>query len=477
MINHSTKKYQSGQLSLLILIFSAIAIVILSGLIVWADNRLKSADREVNKALAFDIAEAGIEYYRWHLAHAKQDYQDGTGQSGPYIHDFFDRNGNKLGKFILEIIPPPTGSTVVTIRSTGEVDNPTAISKTIEVQLAIPSFAKYAAVLNAAVRFGEGTEVFGPIHSNGGIRFDGLAHNLISSSQIQYDDPDHSGNNEFGVHTHKYPTDPLPPSPVPSRPDVFMTGRQFPVPAVDFIGITQTLSTIKSEAQTSGFYRGRSGTGYYGYDIVLKTNDTFDLYKVSRLRTQSGCSNTQSQEGWGIWSISTEVLQGNYPIPANGLIFIEDNLWVRGQINTARVTIASGRFPDNPSTRTSITINSDLKYTNYDGQDTISLIAQENINTGLFSADNIRIDAALMAQNGRAGRYYYSSACSSYYKRNSITLYGMIASNDRYGFAYTDGTGYQIRNIIYDANLLYNPPPSFPLTSDNYEEIYWNENN
>jgi hypothetical protein len=54
-------------------------------------------------------------------------------------------------------------------------------------------------------------------------------------------------------------------------------------------------------------------------------------------------------------------------------------------------------------------------------------------------------------------------------------MYGMIASQERYGFAYTDGTGYQNRIIIFDPNLLYSPPPSFPLTADYYTPIFWNE--
>ena len=51
----------------------------------------------------------------------------------------------------------------------------------------------------------------------------------------------------------------------------------------------------------------------------------------------------------------------------------------------------------------------------------------------------------------------------------------MIGSYQRYGFAYTDGTGYQTRNLIYDVNLLYGPPPSFPLTTDTYQTISWEE--
>ena len=364
------------------------------------------------------------------------------------------------------------------------------ISRSIVVQLAIPSFARYAIAANDSMRFGQGTEVFGPIHSNGGIRFDGIAHNIITSAKDVYDDPDHSGNMEFGVHTHVNPPPgsgvndtfraaEAPPSGVASRVDVFMIGRSFPVPAIDFVGLTTDLAQIKSDAQASGRYL--SGSGALGYRILFKTNDTFDVYRVNNLMSApSGCSNSANQSGWGTWTIRTtgsgnQTLIGNYPIPANGLIFVEDNVWAEGQINTARVTLAAGRFPDNASTRPSITVNNNLLYTNYDGQDVISLIAQGNINAGLGSLNDLRIDAALIAQNGRVGRYYYSSNCGSGYDRNSITLFGMIGTNIRYGFAYTDGTGYNTRNITYDANLLYGPPPSFPLTSDQYQIVSWDE--
>ncbi|MBI5147889.1 MAG: hypothetical protein HZA37_01935 [Parcubacteria group bacterium] len=474
--NITSFRSERGALAIQVLIFSGITIILLSGFVVLMDIHLKLLRRDADNAAAFAIAEAGIEYYRWHLAHAPADYQDGTGQSGPYVHDYRDKDGNLIGQFSLNITPPPVGSTVVVIQSTGKLSGNQEIEKIIKVKMGIPSFAKYAAALNANVRFGEGTEVFGEIHSNGGVRFDGLAHNIVSSALISYDDPDHDGANEFGVHTHLSPTDPLPPASVPVRTDVFEAGRQFPVPALDFAGITQTLSTIKADAQSGGFYAASSGSGYYGYDVVLKTNDTFDLYKISRLYSPtSGCSNSNNQDGWGLWSIRTESLVGNYPIPANGLIFLEDNAWVRGQIDGARVTIASARFPDNPATRSSITVNADLLYSNYNGSDVIALIAQKDINIGFRSDTDLRVDAALVAQNGRVGRFYYSSSCTTYYTRNSIVSYGIIVSNQRYGFAYTDGTGYQTRSLIYDSNLLYNPPPSFPLASDSYGNLSWEE--
>lgn len=483
------RKLQSGSILLQAFFFGVISIIMIGALISWASANLKASRIGVYREQALQIAEAGIDYYRWHLAHDQNDYQDGTGLPGPYVHDFFDKDGVKIGTYTLEITAPPIGSTLVKVKSTGKVLVDPTVSRSILVQFAIPSLAKYAVVANDNMRFGENTEVFGPIHSNGGIRFDGVAHNIITSAKYQYDDPDHSGNQEFGVHTHVRPPPPTsgitddsfrpleaPPSGVPSRPDVFEIGRMFPVPAIDFTGFTFNLSQIKSDAQLNGKYF--SSSGVQGYHIVLKINDTYDLYKVNKiLATPKNCIDSLNQPGWGSWSIGNngETLVGNYPFPENGLIFVEDNVWVDGQISTARITIAAGRFPDNPSTRPAITMNKNLRYTYYDGQDVIGLISQGNINVGMDSLNDLYIDAAFIAQNGRAGRYYYNPQCNPYHQRQTITLIGSVASNLRYGFGYSDNSGYQVRFINYDANLLYSPPPSYPLTSDQYQIVSWDE--
>ncbi len=466
------KTSQRGYLLAQALIYGTVGLIIVGGLVNWGASSLKISRYLNYREQALAIAEAGVDYYRWHLAHARSDFQDGTDEGGPYVHNFYNKNGDKIGEFSLQITPPAVGSTIVTIVSTGKTAGEFVVSRSIETKLAIPSWAKYAVVANDHMRFGEGTEVFGPIHSNGGIRFDGVAHNLITSARSDYDDPDHTGVNEYGVHTHKLPVDPYPPNAYPARTDVFMAGRQFPVPAVDFVGLSSDLADIKTQATSDGRYFSHSGS--LGYLMILKTDDSFDLYKVTSLESPpSGCSS--SQTNWGTWSVKKKSLVGNYAFPSNGLIFVEDNLWVSGQIKTARLTIASARFPDSVTTNTSITINQDLKYTYFDGQDTLALIAQNNINVGLKSEDDLEIHGALVAKNGRVGRFYYNSACGSEYKRENLNLFGLIATNVRYGFAYVDGTGYENRYLNYDGNLLYGPPPSFPLTSDQYETISWRE--
>lgn len=484
--DRDTKNHSRAYILLIVLVFGSIGVYVIGALTGWAVSDIRASRQSFEREQAIQIAEAGIDYYRWHLAHAPTDYQDGTGAPGPYIHEFRDKDGNVVGHFSLAITPPPVGSTLVTVVSTGSTTNPSAVERSIRVQFAKPSIAKYAVVANDHMRFGAGTEVFGPIHSNQGIRFDGLTHNLITSSLASYDDPDHDDVGvdplEYGVHTHVAPTDPLPPAAVPARPTVFEVGRQFPVPVVDFGGITADLAVIKSEAQATGFYRANSGA--LGYRVTLRTNGTFDLHRVnSYVNAPANCINATNplQVGWGTWSVNGTTLLGNYAIPANGLMFFEDHVFVQGQINNKRITLVAATLPDVVATRRNIIVNNDLLYTNYDGTDVIGLIAQQNFLVGLVSDTDLRIDAAVIAQNGFTGRYYYrppagaQTRCSPNHSKNTITLQGMIATNARYGFAYTDGTGYTTRNLNYDSLLLYGPPPNFPLASDEYVTLSWEE--
>jgi len=487
-----------GDILVTALIFAAIVITVTVGLVNWGATLFNNIRTVAQKEQALQIAEAGVDYYRWHLAHAPLDFQDGTGTTGPYVHQMYDKDGNLIGSYSLAIVPPLLGSTIVNITSTGTLASST-ISRSIKVVMAIPSLAQYAMITNSVVYYGAGDSIFGPIRSNIGVGFwnaspQPIAHNLVSSASATMTDSTSCGGStvHFGVYTcvpgTGYPSgDPAPTSTAstpPNRPDVFVSGRQMSVPVIDFTSISSDLSAIKASAQSAGFYRGASGAS--GYKIVLKTNGTFDLYKVnSLLAAPSGCTNSQTQAGWGPWSININgsgveqtTLLGNYAIPANGLMFFEDNIWVEGQINHSRLTIAAGAFPVNPATYKNITVNNNLTYTNFDGTDAIGLIAQGNFLVGLVSANNLTIDGALVAQNGGTIRYYYNSSCrvnaTNYYTRSTLTTYGMFASNGQ-GYFYYGSSGYTSQPATYDANLLYGPPPSFPLTSSFYSTLSWQE--
>src|ERR1039458_6637268 len=59
---------------------------------------------------AFNIAEAGLNYYLWHLNHNPTDYKDGQSTPttpdptlgyGPYVHNYVDTNGVTEGTYTL----------------------------------------------------------------------------------------------------------------------------------------------------------------------------------------------------------------------------------------------------------------------------------------------------------------------------------------------------------------------------------------
>lgn len=431
---------------ILVIVFMAIFLFLGTGTLHWVSLQNKISFQRVQEENALQIAEAGINYYRWHLAHDNDDYQDGTGGPGPYIHDYKDASGKTIGKFSLEIDPPPVGSTVVTIKSTGwTLTNPN-IKRKIVSKIGIPSYAEYSFLTNTDVWFGDREHVSGKMHANGGIRFDGTCDSILSSAKQTY----------ICKYHHGCGNQPKPGIWGDGGPKEFW---RFPLPAVDFGVITINLAEIKAGAQAQGVYLPPSGT--YGWHLKFKSNGTFDIFKVTQLhRLRWGYS---THKGWILSSddIRNEVFVENKAIPTNGLVFVEDKVWVDGIVR-GRVTVASGRFPVNPRTYTSIVIPNNLVYTKKDGSDVLGLIAQNDVLIPRFSPNVLEIHGALIAQNGATQRYYYPGNIL-----DRLTTYGTLISNQVWTWTWVSGggavvSGYRNTFTTYDPNLIFAPPPFFP---------------
>jgi len=488
-MKNKTKRNKIGSALAYALIIMAVVLIILTSILGYITNQVKFSSNRVQKEKAFQIAEAGIYFYRWYLAHetagktaqeVNNFWQNGDplGVSSAYQGDFTDPEGGVIGSYSIEAERPKAGSTIVIVKSTGWTIQEPNLKRIIQVRFRRPSWSEYAVLANDFMRFGPGTEVFGKIHSNEGIRFDGLAHNIVSSLNTTYDDPDHGGSNEFGVHTHVNPPPdsgvnnnfrPLeaPPNSVPSRSDVFLIGREFPVPEISFTGVSFDLSFMRAESLSG---HGQYFDNSYGRHIILKSNGTMDVCKVSSYDSSSyRIYSYRKNSGWGTCSSCSGQCLANYDIPDNGIIFVENNIWIEGTINNQKVTVVAANTSGGNS-RDIYIGNNNLLYTNLDGSDIIGLIAQNNISVVRDSLNVLTIDAALLAQSGRVGRNYYSH----FYDKDTITINGSIATNIRYGFAYTDGTGYDNRVLNFDNNLLYFPPPYFPTGTDYYIDL-WEE--
>jgi hypothetical protein len=415
-----------------------------------AISNVRFTGHEQKSTTALNVAEAGINYYLWHLSHNTTDYCDGAstctgaGPFGPYAHDYYDTSGNKIGTYTLTITPPANGSTVTTIQSVGQVPGLKG-TRTILAQLGIPSFASYALLTGTEVWFGPGESSAGPVHSNVGVHMDGTNNGQVTSASATYkptpqfggDGATHNGVWGTGGPTSQW---------------------QFPVPPIDFTQVTANYNTCISSAQSNGVYLAK--TNKRGYYLNLLANGTIDIYTVTN-ETSSGISKTFLR---------------NQTAPTNGIFYVEDNVWVSGTNFPGKINILSGRLPDLPATNTTITIIDNLTYKAKDGSVVIGLIAQKDVVVATYAPSTIEIDAAILAQKGHV---YYPNSGSL---KSTLNFWGAIDSFDYWTWSWeTNGTvtkGYPTNNTVFDTHLPYGPPPCYPTTGSfsilNWRELLYN---
>lgn len=457
------RPYYRGSTFLLTLFFAALFLVMFSATLSYIMVQHKAVEQQAAYTQALNLAEAGVHYYRWHLAHSPTDYTTDTG-----VRQLENFNGENFGTYNLSVTAPEAGSTTAIITSLGYPTATVATMARVRVRYGRPSLARYAFMSNSNVWFGDTEEISGLLHSNGGVRMDGIGTSLLTSAKETYIcGEEHGCSNQW-------------------KPGVWGEGQkpeywQFPVPAIDFGTLTLNLDDIKTAAQDDGIFL--SSSGKYGYYIVFKNTGKLDVNKVTALQ-----GNVDAYDGSEWVTLNNEkktwsIVSGyqNIPVPANGLIYAEDDLWVSGEIK-GRITIAAAR-PVNKAPA-NIYIQEDITYTARDGSNVLGLIAQQDLLVPLRSDNVLEIDGALVAINGQVFRYFYSKTNKDPYKtyalRDKIETYGIIISNGMWTWSWVSEaggpvtSGYKQTETTYDPDLTYGPPPSFP-TEDEYAFISWEE--
>lgn len=475
----------------------------------------------VQSQKAFNIAEAGINYYLWHLSHNANDYKDGQTTPttpdpelgyGPYEHNYIDDNAINQGTFTLWIKPHGNGSTLVDVRAIGKVKN-TNITRTIQTQIGAASFANYAVVSDSALWFGNTEATDGPVHSNMGIRMDGSSNDIISSVNSTYTPSDSvggDGSSHPGVWCSTSVTTPV---------DCATRNKSdwiYPTTSVDFnqvsgslcnlkkIGLAANASTASLATQsnacsqtpttrTSSYLpqRSSSANASRGYLIQLNPDGTYDLYTVN--------NENDTQTTYGA-ALNTAAVATGITIPASGVVFAEDNVWVRtNPTYHGRVTIAAGRLAT--SNGANITVADDLVYSTKNGADAIGLVAENSVFIAPYAAPasgdfTLEVNAAMLAQSGdvlaRSNYNFSNTTCARGWTgaNQRLNFYGSVATRQTWTWswqrsdtcgdtAYDSASGYYISGFKnnttqYDYNLLYAPPPSYPITGG-YKILVWRE--
>jgi len=463
------KPCRKGSISILVLVFGVTISAAIGGLVLVAATLFTAATRTESFERALTIAQSGAEYYRWHLAHNPVDFKDGTNVPGPYVHQISDPYGGTEGTFSLTITPPVSGSSIITITSTGWLTSHPDIKRTVKARYGIPSIAKYAFLQNANVWYGSKTTINGRVFSNGGIRMDGDNTSTVQSAKQTY---------TCGTETGCDPT--------ATKPGVWGDGGpqslwQFPVPSVDFQGIALDFTTLKTAAQQSGVYLGSSGS--YGYHVVFNANGTYTITKIINADKEKGYSVESDCQSL-YQTITQEQAVGTYSVADKPIIFAEDNIWVDGTVN-GRAAVVAAKFPLDINAM-NIWITNNIMYAAKDGLSGLGIIAQNNIYLGLHVPEILEVDAALLAQKGNVIRHNYKyQGCSHLPNavRQQLNVYGSLISNLKSYWTWGTGTsgygsdpvsGFSHVNITYDPALYYTPPPYFP-NQGAYEFISWEE--
>ncbi len=244
----------------LVLVFSGIFFTIITGFLGYVITQNKLVNFRYEQQRATEIAEAGLNYYKWFLAHYPADLTTGVGQPRPYTDPV---TGLVFGEYTLQVASTTYCGSIASIEVESTAftyEEPSAVS-TLRARYTRPNVAEYSFVSNTGVWYGAGGSVVGPLHSNQGVRMDSAHNSTVGSGQANW-----TCNSSFGCSPSQVVNGVFTTS-GDSTPGLF----SFPASPIDFAGITLDLGDMKSRAQNNGgIYYGPSGS--FGYEVVFNSH-------------------------------------------------------------------------------------------------------------------------------------------------------------------------------------------------------------
>ncbi len=464
--------HQRGYLLVYVLVFSSIFMMILTSFVTFIVTQSRLIEQRVQFEQAGQIAEAGLNYYRWFLAHYPNSTT--TALTGVYS----DPELGPIGEYQLTLASTTYCGTIMSrqVNSRGFTYADPTVSRTLQARYARPNVAEYSFILNSSVWAGDDRVINGPYHSNGGVRMDGTHNSSVTSQQSTW-----SCTSSFGC------------SPTVTRNGVFTTTGNanpalfaYPSAPVSFGALTLDLTEMESKARTNGLFFNQTTGGNFGYQIRFNSNNTITVNRVTGTENYWGYTteNDWQTERHVITSTSSV---GTFAISAScPLIVVQDKVWLQGTV-PGKVTLAASHATsttNNPS----IILANNITYTSATTSGLLA-IAEQDVLVGLNIPNNLVLNGIFIAQNGRYGRNHYRNWGTyalpgwlhPFIIRNSETHNGTIVSNGRVGTQWTSSgvttSGFLDRYTSYDRNLIESPPPFIPETSDVYQYSDWRDSN
>lgn len=496
MQNHTRHlRRELGATTLLVVAFMGVFMLILSAVAGFALELAKYGRGVTNREQALHSAEAGLEYYRWFLAHYPNNLTNGTGSPGPYTYTVSDPEGASMGSASLSVSASAQCGVNqwIDITSVGKAAGDERFTRTLFARYMRQSVAAYSYVLNTSVWAGADRTITGPYFSNGGIRMDGSNNSDVMSAQATW-----NCTTSYGCNPAQ--------ATAPGVVGPASTGSalwRYPVASVDFAAIASNFTTLKGYAQSFGLYFAPAPgvATQRGYHLIFNSNGTVTVRRVtatvSGIPSYSNSYVDSDRASYGGWTpsentmIASETLVNTYTIPTScGIIFVDDHAWIEGTVR-GKVTVVVAT-PSDTATSPSAYLIGDIAYTSYDGTNGLAVLAEGNVLFPLTSPDTMTVHGIFVAQSGWYGRNFYTAdsatygsyavpaAYASYPTRTRLTTNGTVVSNMRTGTSWGSGgvttSGYLTRVDAYDELQAIAPPPFTPAVSTDYGFRLWREN-
>src|SRR3989344_1404148 len=475
-----------GITTLLVVAFMGIFTLMLGGLVGYALEQAKYGRALHAREEALSIAESGLEYFKWHVAHNTAIREDGTGLQSSYSYTVNDPEGGELGSANITTSAYKQCGRVqwIDVESEGTSNADTRFKRVLAARYVRPAVAEYAFVTDSGVYYV--SNVTGPVHGNSGVRMDGTNNSIVSSKL---------GANEFWC-TSSYNC-----SPSQWKNGVFGNGPnsglwRFPVSEINFTTMLNDTTPLQGYANADGLYLSPTrvylngtaqgsqfssvgGSESKGFHIVFNSNGTVTVKRVT--------STGSLQDAWDPQTddfvtdrpdITNETTVGTYTLPSDcALIYSQAKTWLSGTVSGKITVVAADPGSFNPDILLGGTITAsegNIGYATTDGTTGLTAIAERGVRFANKVPNDMSIRGVFVAQNGFYGRYYYGYSGTSYNIRNSLTLNGSVVSKLRASTWYGD-SGFANRYTTYDRLQAFTPAPFTPSARVDYGYVLWHE--
>jgi len=474
----------SGLALATVVLLSALLFLLATTILTLIAYRETQTTRYTARTQAMHVADAGINEFLFQLENQGYEwYQD---PANPAKGRVLGPVTTEEGTWRVVATPPVTGSnsagTPLILTSVGTL--PDGTSRTVTAQIDYNTPAKYVFFTDQATSgwgVGAGATVYGPVHTNGNIYNSGTITGKAEAGKICY-----SGSS---------PSAPRPKTPSAAYPGGWVDNAK----SINFAEFTKGVGDLKSQAIKSGTYLDVSsvpGTTTLGYQAAINGN-TVVVSHVLRQNynyPNTSVANSPFQDPVGKLYLQT---LGTYAIPASGVMYFDDDIWVSGNYS-ANITVGSSQniFINGNITRSTVPTNSA----------TCGLVASKSVFTqywadtvpsqhviqaallaigagGTVSAQNANSDTSGLPRTAPTLSWVWDTSynpdrwVSSKWTlpgtTKSLYLEGSMACETQPSFSST----YSPRQYYGDKRLENNPPPLYPkIPGYGLKVLNWREN-